>query len=135
MLRFRRKLGFTLVELIIVILIIGILAAIASIRYGNLAESARSAEAYSVLSEIVASEKRYDLENDSYTTSFNNLDIDVPASSNFTFNVPSANSSSGYVQAVRVNSNNGRLSYGMCLSSGKKNQNPCNGNSCDPGCP
>lgn len=131
-----RDVSFTLIELVIVVVIIGVLAVVAMSQYRNVIENARSAEAYSVLAEIVSAEKRYFLDNNgSYTTTIGSLDSfsGVPVSTNFVFSVPSADASSGYAQAARINANSGRQSYGMCLDSGKRLA--CATATCDPICP
>jgi len=51
------KKGFTLLELLIVIIIIGVLAVIALTQYKNLTERARSSEAKSIISGIRTAEK------------------------------------------------------------------------------
>ncbi len=129
------KKGFTLLELLIVIIILGIIVAIAMVRYGNLFEYARSAEAYSVLAQIVAAEKRYYLEQTFYTTNISKLDSfdAVPISNNFNFSIASADASSGYAQAARNISAADRNSYCMCLKSAKKIGNTSD--TCNPGCP
>ena len=119
----RRENAFTLAELLIVIVIIGMLAAIAMIRYGGVLESARQAEAYSTLAEIVSAENRYSLDgNGSYTTTITDLDCfdTAPVSDNFTFSIPSADASSGYAQAARKFTGGSRQSYCMCLKGGKR---------------
>lgn len=134
----KKRLGFSLLELIIVIVIIGIIVSIALAQYNNVVEKARSAEAYFMLAQIVAAENRYYLENNnSYTATLTNLDIfqSNPASSNFTFSIGSTDASSGYAEAARrcpAGCGN-RMSYGMCLKTGK--QAPCGAGSCNPGCP
>lgn len=124
--------AFTLIELIIVVTLIGILASIALIKYGPVMENARSAEAYSVLSQIVAAEKAYYLEKNNYTTTWADLDrFDAePVSEDFNFIITTA--TSGYVEANRAISTGGRLSYSMCIASGERNfynadsaDNPC----------
>jgi prepilin-type N-terminal cleavage/methylation domain-containing protein len=128
--------AFTLAELLIVIVTIGILAAIAMIKYGGVQESARSAEAYSVLAEIVSAENRYFIDgNNTYTTTITSLDCfdTAPVSDNFTFSIPSANASSGYAQAARTSATGGRQSYGMCLKGGKRAG--CAAATCNPVCP
>ena len=132
----KKKNAFTLAELLIVIVIIGIIAAIAIIRYGSVLESARRAEAYSVLAEIVSAENRYFIDgNNSYTTTITSLDCfdTAPVSDNFTFSIPSADASSGYAQAARTSATGGRQSYGMCLKGGDRAG--CAADTCNPGCP
>jgi prepilin-type N-terminal cleavage/methylation domain-containing protein len=51
------KKGFTLLELLIVIIIIGVLAVIALTQYKNLTERARSSEAKSIFSGVRTAEK------------------------------------------------------------------------------
>lgn len=130
------KKGLSLTELIVVIVIIGILAPLGFVQYGRVTENARSAEAYSVLADIVAGEKAYSVDNnDSYTTDITALHnfTTVPTSDNFTFSVPSADSNSGYAQAARVAATSARKSYGMCLKSGKRAS--CSADTCNPSCP
>ncbi len=87
--------AFTLIELLIVVALIGILGGIALTRYANVTEGARSAEAYSVLAQIVSAENVHQLENNSYVTCTSAtcadvLNIDLPSSDNFDFSVPAA---------------------------------------------
>lgn len=127
--------GITLVELLIVVIIIGILASVGIVQYGTVIEKSRSAEAYSVLADIVAAEKAYFVDNDVYTSTFNNLHsfTTTPTSDNFTYSIPSTDSSSGYAQAARTSAAAGRRSYGMCFNSGKRAV--CDAGACNPGCP
>lgn len=114
--------AYSLLELMLVVVIIGILASVAAIRYAGAIEKGRAAEAYSVLSDITGAERVYFVENNGYTANIaglHNFDA-VPSSDNFNFSVPSTGSSNGYAQAARKSSSGGRLSYGMCLSSGKR---------------
>lgn len=125
--------SLTLVELLMVVVIIGILASLGIVQYGAVIEKSRSAEAYSVLADIVAAEKAYYLENDSYTDNFANLDsfTAAPQSDSFTYSIPSTDSSTGYAQAAKKV---GIASYGMCFDSGKRNS--ClDAEACDPDCP
>jgi type IV pilus assembly protein PilE len=64
----RRPNGFTLIELMIVVVVIGILAAIAVPKFTNSVRSSKEAEAKSLLRQIFTLEERYKARTDSYTT-------------------------------------------------------------------
>ena len=62
-----RKHGFTLVELMIVVAIIGVLAVVAGTAYRRYMDSGRTAEAMAMLGEIRAKEEAYRAEYSAYT--------------------------------------------------------------------
>ena len=68
--------GFTIIELVVVLVIIGILSALALPQYIKTVERSRQSEALTNLGAIRGAQMRYYLENANYTDSFNNLDID-----------------------------------------------------------
>lgn len=72
------KKGFTLIELVVAILIIGILATIAMPRYIRVVEKGRAAEAKNILGLIRAAQVSYGIEIDFYTTDIPSLSLDVP---------------------------------------------------------
>ena len=71
--------GFTLIEMLVVVLIIGILAAIALPKYQLAADKARYTQAMLLLAHINDAQKRYVLAKGDYATSFYDLDIDMPS--------------------------------------------------------
>lgn len=72
------KRAFTLVELIIVVIIIGILASIAIPQFNKTMERSRIAEASAVLGSLRGAQLRYKLENTDYATDTTKIDIDLP---------------------------------------------------------
>lgn len=74
------KKGFTLLEVLIVVIIIGILAAIALPQYTTTLEKSKSAEAATNVGSIRAALDRYWYQNGAITTTIGNLDIDDPNS-------------------------------------------------------
>ena len=63
-----RESGFTLVELMIVVAIVGVLAVIAGTAYRKYQDKARGSEVYAMFGEIRAKEEAYRAENSSYCT-------------------------------------------------------------------
>lgn len=77
--RARKEKGFTLLELVVVIIVIGILATIGLTQYTKMAERGRGAEARSILGSLRSAEEFYRTENNAYTGTLNQLAVDVPA--------------------------------------------------------
>lgn len=73
------KKGFTLLELLVVVLIIGILAAIALPQYKRAVEKSKMAEAVIIVKAIAQSQQRYYLVHNKYVRclDLDNLDIDL----------------------------------------------------------
>jgi len=72
------KKGFTLIELIIVIIIVGILATIGMAQYTKIVEKSRWAEARSVLGSLRTLGNAYYLEFLEYATDITSLDNALP---------------------------------------------------------
>ena len=77
--------AFTLIEVLVVVLIIGILSAIALPQYQLTVEKARAAEALINLRAIADANRRYHLANGEYTYDITLLDIDLPGQ-DYTYN-------------------------------------------------
>ena len=69
--------GFTLVEVLIVAIIIGVLAAIGIPQFSTSIEKSKGAEARAGLGDIQTGEKLYYVENDKYTAVTSELDISL----------------------------------------------------------
>jgi prepilin-type N-terminal cleavage/methylation domain-containing protein len=91
--------GFTLIEILAVIVILGLLATLIIPRYAAQVERGYVAEATEMLSAIRQTEAAYFLENSStYTSTLSALDVDTSPSTKFTY---TASASSGLATATR----------------------------------
>lgn len=114
--------AFTLVELMITVVIIGILATIAVVRYGHVTEKAYSAEAFSSLALIVSAENSFKVEHGVYTATLSDLDLDntTNISPNFTYTIPDIDFTRGHAMADNSKTNKATNDYYMCLNGGKR---------------
>jgi prepilin-type N-terminal cleavage/methylation domain-containing protein len=76
--------GFTLVELSVVIVIIGVLAAFGVPRLLKSVERSKAAEAFSYLAAVRSSQERYQARQGTYTSDMTQLDFELPAPTYFT---------------------------------------------------
>lgn len=75
-----KKAGFTLLEVMITVAIIGILSAIAIPQYGDYTKKARRADAMAALSDVYIKEQQYLLTQRAYSTSVSDLGVVVSPS-------------------------------------------------------
>jgi type IV pilus assembly protein PilE len=90
--------GITLLELMIVVVVVGILAAVAYPNYREFAARAKRNEAKAALLRIATNQERFYLQNNSYTTDMTQLGFPVGAnyvtdSESYSVTVTAANSS------------------------------------------
>src|ERR1700760_4860545 len=71
----RPRSGFTLVELAVVIVIIGVLAAFGVPRFIKSVERSKAAEAFEYLSSVRTAQERYQAQYGTYATNVADLDI------------------------------------------------------------
>jgi prepilin-type N-terminal cleavage/methylation domain-containing protein len=76
--------GFTLVELAVVIVIIGVLAAFGVPRFIKSVERSKAAEAFAYLSAVRDAQERYYAREGTYATDISQIDVDFPAPKYFT---------------------------------------------------
>lgn len=108
--RLNQKSGFTLLEIIIVIIIVGVLASLALPRFFSTVEFSRSTEALTSLSSVRQSVERCGLaQNQSYTGCvLGAIDIDNPGNSpgaHFTYQVTAG--AAAYTIVAQRNTRNG----------------------------
>lgn len=101
----KKQKGFTLMELMIVVAIIGIISAIAFPSYNSYMKKSRRADAKVGLSKLADKQERFYLQNNIYTTSFAATGLNTSTTSDegyYTFAVTSANTAGFTLSATAV---------------------------------
>ena len=79
-----KKSGFTLVELAVVVVIIGVLAAFGVPRFLDSVERSKASESFNYLSSVRASQERYHARQGTYADKIESLDIRLQTPKYFT---------------------------------------------------
>jgi prepilin-type N-terminal cleavage/methylation domain-containing protein len=116
----RNEKGFTLVELMIVVVIIGILAAIAIPKFSNMIGKTKTAEAKTILGSIIQLETTYWNTNSSYVNftagnSCPQIGFNKPEGANVRFTYSFADSIATAAEAVDTNGD-GAIDDSLMLS-------------------
>jgi len=119
--------GFTLVELLVVVLIIGILASVGVPQYFKAVEKSRVAEAKSMLGALGQAWKRYNEMNSTGPTNINYLDVSATKGTYFAAPVI-VNGSNGQFRAVRSSSQIGAYNVLFQANTGNFTCEPAGGN-------
>lgn len=82
--------GFSLVELTIVVVILGVLATFAVPRFMSSVERTKASESFSYLANIESAQARYNAERGLYADSTSKLDIDLETPEFFDVSAPSS---------------------------------------------
>jgi prepilin-type N-terminal cleavage/methylation domain-containing protein len=88
----RGQKGFTLVELAIVIVIIGVLASFGVPRFRDAVERSKAGESLNYLSAVRAAQERYHAREGSYASDLADLDVSIPAPKYFSVGAIAAGS-------------------------------------------
>jgi type IV pilus assembly protein PilE len=99
--------GFTMVELMVVVVIVGVLAAVAVPMYGKYIKNARMTEATSRVGEIVTAAKAWAMENPNasgnpiWPSGAGGL-VDLTASPNFSYSITSGGGSNATTTGLTI---------------------------------
>lgn len=88
--RFHNRKGFTLIELMIVVVIIGILAALAIPRFMSATVKAKESEARTILKQILTLERTYRQQTGAYSVNIAAIGFLAPTNSKYVYAIDNA---------------------------------------------
>jgi len=104
----RNKKGFTLVELMTVVIIIGILASISIPIYRAQVKKAMAAEGAALLGSVLTAEKVYYAEHNTYTTTKADIGVDPTGNKYFTDYTVSSADDNGFTATTTYTDTDGK---------------------------
>ena len=105
------KKGFTLVELSVVIVIIGVLAAFGVPKFRNAVERSKAGESFNYLSAIRSAQERYHSKQGTYTATLADLDMQVPTPKYFSVGAVTADETNWSLALTRTGNSAGYGAY------------------------
>ena len=125
----RNERGFTLVELMIVVVIIGILASIAIPKFSSMIGKAKTTEAKQILNQIITLETSYYYQNSAYVA-FDNASVpeisfELPENAKFSYKFVDNGDGTGLATATELVDLNGDgdITDGLTLDTSKNQGN------------
>jgi len=95
--RIHNRKGFTLIELMIVVVIIGILAALAIPRFMQATTKSKQSEAKQLLKQVYTMERAYRQETGLYSLNLNTIGVEIMNGNRYAYVVTSANLASEFL--------------------------------------
>ena len=99
--KFHNRSGFTLIELMIVVVIIGILAALAIPRFMQATVKSRQSEAKGILKQVYTMERTFRQETGAYSVDLNAIGVEVPLNAEYAYAV--ALNGTGFLATATAN--------------------------------
>lgn len=100
------RLGFSILEIIVAIVMIGIMLAVALPKYNRVVEKSRQAEAFTNLAAIRGAQMRYYAEEDAWTSDWGKLDAEQPQDADQYFDYYLGTTADTVASAVRNTNKN-----------------------------